>query len=394
MTRRAVFLDRDGALIEHYDYLTDPSQVHVLPCAPPALRRLKDRGFALVLVTNQSAIARGMLTEPKLAEIHDRLKAQLAEQGAYLDQIYYCPCHPEGAVAKYRRETDLRKPAPGMLLLAARELDLDLAQSWAVGDDDRDIEAGRRAGCRTILLDSHSTSPLVRRGAVPPDYRAVNLLEAANLIIRYADSPAAAVPEQPAAQPQPPAAQPSPPAAEPPPPTAEPPPPAAEPSPPAPAVERQEGTRLSDGKPQNLPPPARQSPTDEALASQQREPAAWRVRWAEIARRKQHQAAQASDQEPADESPPGSNDAPSAEQFLAQILRELKTLTRQQSFGDFSVAKLLAGVMQMVVVLCLVLTFKFALGAEPRPEATQNCLLLALVFQTFTLTLLVMHRQQ
>ncbi|MBN1845739.1 MAG: HAD family hydrolase, partial [Sedimentisphaerales bacterium] len=189
MGKRAVFLDRDGTVLEHYDYLTDPGQVQLLPTAATALRRLKEHGFVLVMVTNQSAVARGMLTEETLYEIHDRAKELLAEKGAYLDQIYYCPYHPEGAIPRYRRDSELRKPAPGMLLLAAKELQLDLELSWMVGDDDRDIEAGRRAGCRTILLDSYSTSILVRRGRVNPDYRAVNLQEAANLILHHSERP-------------------------------------------------------------------------------------------------------------------------------------------------------------------------------------------------------------
>ena len=128
MSNRAVFLDRDGTLIEHFDYLTDPQQVQLLPTVTTALRRLKEHGFYLVMVTNQSAVARGMLTEKKLLKIHDHLKQMLAKEDAYLDQIYYCPFHPEGAVEKYRCESDQRKPAPGMLNLAAREIDLDLKQ--------------------------------------------------------------------------------------------------------------------------------------------------------------------------------------------------------------------------------------------------------------------------
>ena len=95
MSNQAVFLDRDGTLIEHYDYLTDASQVQLLPRTASALRLLKEHGYLLVLVTNQSAVARGMLTEETLFEIHDKLKVQLAEKGVYLDQIYYCPFHPD-----------------------------------------------------------------------------------------------------------------------------------------------------------------------------------------------------------------------------------------------------------------------------------------------------------
>ena len=101
MGNRAVFFDRDGTLIQHYDYLTHPSQVELMPKASSALKFLRERGFILVVVTNQSAVARGMITENQLKAIHDRLEALLTKHGAYLDRIYYCPYHPEGTVEKY-----------------------------------------------------------------------------------------------------------------------------------------------------------------------------------------------------------------------------------------------------------------------------------------------------
>jgi len=185
MSRPAVFLDRDGTLLVHYDYLTDPDQVALMPATAAALRLLGAQGFLLVVVTNQSAVARGMLTEEKLADIHDRMKKLLAEQGAYVDKIYYCPYHPDAPVAAYRQDSELRKPKPGMLLRAAAELDIDLSRSWMIGDDDRDIEAGRAAGVLTIMLDTPGASRLVRRKGAAADYRAVNLKEAANQIVRF-----------------------------------------------------------------------------------------------------------------------------------------------------------------------------------------------------------------
>ena len=189
MTKRAVFLDRDGTLIEHYDYLTNSDQVKLKPTTAPALRLLKKRDFLLVVVTNQSAVGRGMITETQLTEIHDRLKELLAQESIFLDAIYYCPYHPEADVEKYRCDSDLRKPKPGMFNLAAEELDIDLEQSWMVGDDDRDILAGQAAGCRTVFIESYQHSSLVRAGQSQPDFQAMNLREAANLIIRYADRP-------------------------------------------------------------------------------------------------------------------------------------------------------------------------------------------------------------
>jgi D-glycero-D-manno-heptose 1,7-bisphosphate phosphatase len=149
--RRAVFLDRDGTLIEDVDYLTDAAQIRVLPGVPGALKLLKEAGFRLIVVTNQSAVARGMLTEEELGLIHEELNRRLAADGAAVDAFYYCPHLPEGAVKRYARACDCRKPAPGLILRAAAEWRVDTGASFAVGDSERDVEAGRAAGCRTIL---------------------------------------------------------------------------------------------------------------------------------------------------------------------------------------------------------------------------------------------------
>jgi len=151
MSNKAVFLDRDNTLIEDPGYINHPDQVKLLEGVAEALIELKAMGYKLIVVSNQSAVARGIVTEKVLAQIHDRLKQLLAERGAYLDRIYYCPYHPDGVVPKYRKESDWRKPNPGMLLTAADQMDIDLNQSWMIGNSSRDIEAGLRAGCKTIL---------------------------------------------------------------------------------------------------------------------------------------------------------------------------------------------------------------------------------------------------
>jgi len=150
MSNKAVFLDRDNTLIEDPGYINHPDQVKLLEGVAEALIELKALGYKLIVVSNQSAVARGIVTEKVLAQIHDRLKQLLAERGAYLDRIYYCPYHPDGVVPKYRKESDWRKPNPGMLLTAADQMDIDLNQSWMIGNSSRDIEAGLRAGCKTI----------------------------------------------------------------------------------------------------------------------------------------------------------------------------------------------------------------------------------------------------
>jgi len=161
MANKAVFFDRDDTLIADPGYINDPDEVKLFEGVPQVLIELKDMGYKLVLVSNQSAVARGIVTEQVLGKIHDRLEQLLAQNGAYLDKIYYCPHHPDGVIKKYRKESKLRKPEPGMLLIAAKELVLDLENSWMVGNSPTDIEAGRAAGCSTILIDDplHSRNP-------------------------------------------------------------------------------------------------------------------------------------------------------------------------------------------------------------------------------------------
>lgn len=154
MSASAIFLDRDGTIIEDSGYLFDPDSVRLLPNAAEGLARLRLAGFQLVLVSNQSGIARGIFDEAALARVHSRLEALLAERGVRLDAAYYCPflAGPDASVETYRRESPLRKPGPGMLLQAAGELGLDLSQSWMIGNAATDVLAGKAAGCRTILL--------------------------------------------------------------------------------------------------------------------------------------------------------------------------------------------------------------------------------------------------
>jgi D-glycero-D-manno-heptose 1,7-bisphosphate phosphatase len=188
MANKAVFLDRDNTLIEDPGYLSDPSAVKLLPGVELAMKSLAQAGYKLVVVTNQSGIARGLLTEEALEGIHSELARQLAEHGAGYDGLYYCPYHPEGTVEEYAVDSELRKPKPGMLQKAAEELGIDLSASWMVGDSARDIEAGQRAGCRTVRVRSRSNHH------VPPgdeddedvqaDHTVRNLVDAARVILR------------------------------------------------------------------------------------------------------------------------------------------------------------------------------------------------------------------
>ena len=149
--RPAVFLDRDGTLNIDRGYLTTPAQMQLLPGVGPPLRQLRDAGYALVLVTNQSAIGRGMMTEADLQAVHAEMNRQLAGLGVFLDGIYSCPVAPPTDDPLAIVHPD-RKPAPGMLLRAAKDLQLDLARSWMIGDSLRDVLAGQNAGCHGCVL--------------------------------------------------------------------------------------------------------------------------------------------------------------------------------------------------------------------------------------------------
>jgi D-glycero-D-manno-heptose 1,7-bisphosphate phosphatase len=186
MGRPAVFLDRDGTVVREVDYLRSVEDLRLLPGAAAAIRRLNEAGIAVVVATNQSGIARGMLTEADLASLHSALRERLARRRARLDAIYYCPHHPEAPIPDYRRRCRCRKPAPGMMLRAARELDLDLAHSFAVGDSERDLEAGRRAGCRTVLVRTGygSATEAGWRSSGPADHTAEGLPDAVSWILK------------------------------------------------------------------------------------------------------------------------------------------------------------------------------------------------------------------
>jgi D-glycero-D-manno-heptose 1,7-bisphosphate phosphatase len=178
--RPAVFVDRDNTLIHDPGYLRDPEQVKLLPGSADAIRRLRIAGWPIIVVSNQSGVARGYLTEKDVAAIHERMIGLLESEGSGVDAIYYCP-YLDGAEAicpEYRKDSDLRKPKPGMLLLAAREHGLDLARSWMIGDGERDVQAGKSAGCRTILLCNQ------RPASSLTDHVAADLPTAADLILQ------------------------------------------------------------------------------------------------------------------------------------------------------------------------------------------------------------------
>jgi D-glycero-D-manno-heptose 1,7-bisphosphate phosphatase len=148
----AVFLDRDGTLIEERGYLDTLEDIVLLAGTTDALHLLRDAGYALVLVTNQAGVARGFFNEAFVRQAHRHLAAMLATEGIVLDGYYYCPHHPDGVVAEYSRVCQCRKPAPGMVAQAARDLDLDVGRSFVVGDKWLDVELASNAGARGLLV--------------------------------------------------------------------------------------------------------------------------------------------------------------------------------------------------------------------------------------------------
>ena len=185
--RRAVFIDRDGTISEEVGYVNHVSRLRVFPFAAEAVRALNEQGWLAVLITNQSGVARGYFEEDLIGEVHKLLTAEIARGGARLDAIYYCPHHPSAGEPPYRQDCDCRKPKPGLLLQAARDLGLDLARCWMVGDRYGDTELARNAGVRSALvLTGYGRGELEHQSAAwrhRPDLVAENLLEAVRTIL-------------------------------------------------------------------------------------------------------------------------------------------------------------------------------------------------------------------
>ena len=187
--RPALFIDRDGVVIADCHLLTRIEQVRIPQSTQDAFRLLADSAYQVVVVTNQTVVARGLATEQEVDAVHAHIDCELRKTGSGIERFYTCPHHPNATLPAYRQDCDCRKPRPGMLLRAAKELDLDLAASVMVGDRISDIIAGHRAGCRTIQVQSgqHSAAPIESPDmdlSVQPDHVCQNLLEAVEWIMR------------------------------------------------------------------------------------------------------------------------------------------------------------------------------------------------------------------
>ena len=176
--QKAVFLDRDGTINKHIGFLTNTDELQLLDGAAEAIKKINQSEFLAVVVTNQPVIARGEVTFEGLREIHNKMETLLGNEGAYLDGIYFCPHHPhkgfDGEVSELKTECDCRKPKPGLLLMAAENFNIDLESSWMIGDGERDIGAGKNAGCKTALIGE---------GELGQDMTGSSLLELVNRLI-------------------------------------------------------------------------------------------------------------------------------------------------------------------------------------------------------------------
>jgi D-glycero-D-manno-heptose 1,7-bisphosphate phosphatase len=343
MSDKAIFLDRDNTLIEDPGYINSPEQVKLLDGVAEALAELKAFGYKLIVVTNQSAVARGIVTEKVLGEIHNRLEQLLAEKKAFLDRIYYCPYHPDGVVAKYREESNCRKPNPGMLLRAAEEMDIDLGQSWCVGNSISDMEAGLRAGCKTILIDLPSHQQQLEPGQPRPDYKAVNIKEVVNIIKKHHRSSTEEEVQTHS----------------------------------APMAQIEPVRQAAEQIPEAVEPASQTTEQTQEVA--------------ESVLHTEEQQLQPEPEEPqthpTEEEIPGDR----TEQLLNSIVKQLKSMQRSDMFGEFSIMRLMAGIIQIIVLFCLLISIWFLISPNRQDSSVFIALGFAMVFQLMSLTFYIMH---
>ncbi|MHC5059797.1 MAG: D-glycero-alpha-D-manno-heptose-1,7-bisphosphate 7-phosphatase [Planctomycetota bacterium] len=324
MSNKAVFLDRDDTLIKDPGYINDPDQVELLAGVSEALVELREMGYKRVIVTNQSGVARGIVTEAVLRKIHKRLEKLLEHQGAGVESIYYCPYHPDGVIEKYRAESDLRKPNAGMILKAAKDMDIDLEQSWVVGNSYRDIAAGQRAGCKTILINS-TINQTYRRPTDPiPDKQAVNIKEAVNIIKMHK------------------------------------------------RVNRPVDTTLQQKKIESI----FTSEVPDRQVRQKEQPVEAPVKAKEP---------------PAKVKAKEEVDASRTHKLLEEMLRHIKEMKREGMFEEFSLAKVIAGIVQALVMLCLFLSLLFLTDPAKGEGSVHTMIGYAIVLQLMVIAFYIMR---
>ncbi|AFY87695.1 MAG: Histidine biosynthesis bifunctional protein HisB [Chroococcidiopsis cubana SAG 39.79] len=186
---KAVFLDKDGTLIEDVPYNIDPDRIRLCAGALEAVQMLAAADYQIFIITNQSGIARGYFPESALINVEKHLRQLLATAGVSLASFYYCPHHPQGVITEFAIDCDCRKPNPGLLKKAAKEHSIKLDRSWMIGDILNDIEAGNIAGCRTILIDNGNENEWQISRSRLPNFIVNNLREAAAVIMASDRSP-------------------------------------------------------------------------------------------------------------------------------------------------------------------------------------------------------------
>lgn len=183
MKLKAVFLDKDGTLIPDIPYNVDTGKIILNEDVIEGLQLLQSYGYLLVVVSNQSGIAHGYFTTDQLNEVKNSIYSKCMQMGIYLDGFFYCPHHPEGSIHEYKGDCDCRKPRPGLILRAARDMDIDLSASWMIGDILNDVEAGNRAGCKSIMINNGNETEWAPGTNRVPEYFAKDLAEAARYIL-------------------------------------------------------------------------------------------------------------------------------------------------------------------------------------------------------------------
>lgn len=337
MKRPAIFFDRDNTLIISDGYLGDPNQVTLVTGAADAVARARSLGFATVVVSNQSGVARGLFSENDVHLVNRRVDEllQANNSSAIIDRHEFCPYHPDASIEQYRRESELRKPKPGMIYAAAEKMALDLSRSWVIGDAPRDIEAGIAAGCRTILLqlpDLPASPASTAKLKTPPDCIVTSLQEAIDFIERTLDAPSDVMTstEEIVTAPDP---------------------------EPVAAIEPPNGSDVP------MVSQAADDPTEPASAS------AAPVRT-----------------DPAIISPVKFD---RLEHLAEQILMELKQRNQHADYADFSISKLMAGIVQVLSVALMFISYLYL----DKPSFFQ-LIAFAVFLQILTISLLIMGRQR
>lgn len=180
--RKAIFLDKDGTLIPDVPYNVNPDMVTIQDGVIEGLQLLKVIGYIFVVISNQAGVARGYFKYAELEKVKEKLNLLLNKEGIQIEGYYFCPHHPLGKITKYSIACDCRKPEPGMILKAAKELEIDIENSWMIGDILNDVEAGNKAGCKTILLDLGNETQWAEGSFRKPNFVASDFLQAARFI--------------------------------------------------------------------------------------------------------------------------------------------------------------------------------------------------------------------